>query len=88
MAWVKPATHRPTGYSRTLEASAFFNALRRKGWTWDGALVKASEVFLVSEREIRRGSTITPMNVASDDDMARFALAKKGKTLEDFPPPT
>lgn len=88
MSSVKPAKHRPTGYSRTLEAGAIFNALRRRGWTWDAALQKASELCLVNDREIRRGSKITAMDDESEDNMARFVLAKKGYCLEDFNPPT
>lgn len=88
MSDVKPAKHRPTGYSRTLEAGAVFNALRRRGWTWDAALLKAAELCFVSEREIRRGSKITAIDDESEDNMARFVLAKKGLSLEGFSPPT
>lgn len=84
MTEVKPARHRPTGYSRTLEAAAVFNALRRRGWSWDAALNKASEVCHVGAREIRRGSKLAPMNVISEDNMAEFTLAKKGIALDDL----
>lgn len=86
-AGVKKAAHRPTGYSRTLEASALFNALRRRGLTWGVALAIASDICFVSQREIRRGANITPIDPESEDNMARFALAKKGRTLEDLVPP-
>jgi hypothetical protein len=88
MKQAKRATHRPTGYSRTLEAAALFNALRRRGWTWDAALIKASEIFFVGAREIRRGSKLKAGDAESEDNMARYALAVKGKTLEEMLPPT
>lgn len=79
MAVIHPRGRPHDPFARTRDAVALFNALKRRGYTWDRARELVNIVTGVSERNIERYAadrSLTPPDAQTADTLARIAIAK------------